>query len=270
MSYVITRFDRERTTAKWRSPSNRSIPSSSARSPASISASRSAARTPRRSTRAWTAMLCWSFMARTSPTSSRSPSRALRPLEAEGPARHHPQGVGEPAGRGHGRSLQPRQGRQDHLGRRPPVVLQAGRPAVALRQLLCRGPGQVLGPVRPHHPVVGRRTEFADMRAAYDALDDAHQGRGRGPHLRAFANPFARRDRLRRVHARGDRALPAGAPAPRAHPSGRPQVAVPVDATPARSRVGRSPRRARSCATSPSTRRSASSSIRTHGGSTTW
>ena len=38
----------------------------------------------------------------------------------------------------------------------------------------------------------GGNTEFADMRAAYAALDDATQGRDRRPGLRAFADLFPR------------------------------------------------------------------------------
>ncbi len=99
-------------------------------------------------------------------------SRNFGALESQGAARQYPQGVGEPAGRRDQRSLQPRQGRQGHLGRRSPVVLQAGRPAVALRQLLCEVPAKYSLLSARVIPSWGGNTEFADMRAAYDALDE--------------------------------------------------------------------------------------------------
>ena len=45
----------------------------------------------------------------------------------------------------------------------------------------------------------GGHTEFADMRAAYDALDDSDEGRDRRPGLRTFADVLARHARLHRV-----------------------------------------------------------------------
>jgi alpha-ketoglutarate-dependent 2,4-dichlorophenoxyacetate dioxygenase len=43
---------------------------------------------------------------------------------------------------------------------------------VAFGQLVPAGPGQIFDPFRARHPVWGANTEFADMRAAYDALDE--------------------------------------------------------------------------------------------------
>ena len=48
----------------------------------------------------------------------------------------------------------------------------------------------------------GGHTEFADMRAAYDALDDDDEGRDRRPGLRAFADVLARLARLHRAERR--------------------------------------------------------------------
>ena len=72
----------------------------------------------------------------------------------------------------------------------------------------------------------GGNTEFADMRAAWDALDDETKAHMRAARLRAFPALFARA-----LGVRGDRRgagdVPSGAPAPCAHASGdRAQVAV--------------------------------------------
>ena len=78
-------------------------------------------------------------------------------------------------------------------------------------------------------PSKGGNTEFADMRAAYDALDAETQGRDRGADLRALADLLAPAARLHRLHRRGARALRAGAPVPGAHaPGDGAQVALPV------------------------------------------
>ena len=176
-------------------------------------------------------------------------SRALGPLEQKVRPGTIRKAAEQPAGRRHGRSLQPRQERQGHLGRRPPVVLQARRPVVALRQLLRRGPGQVLGPVGPHDPVVGRPYRVRRHARGLRRARRSHQSRSRGPDLRALADPLTRRDRLQRVHTRGGRELPSGAPAPGAHPRRRPPVAVPVEPC-RRDRRLDDPRGARrSCAT---------------------
>ena len=113
----------------------------------------------------------------------------------------------------------------------------------------------------------GGNTEFADMRAAWDALDDETKAHVRGPGLRAFAALFARPARVR-GDRRGAGDVPAGAAAPRAHPSGdRAQVALSVVACrhdrrlagAGGARLSARPDRARD--------RSRTSSIRTNGGS---
>ncbi len=48
-------------------------------------------------------------------------------------------------------------------------------------------------------------TEFADMRAAYDALDERDEGADRAPGVRAFADLLARRARLHRTDGGGAR-----------------------------------------------------------------
>ena len=50
-------------------------------------------------------------------------------------------------------------------------------------------------------PSKGGNTEFADMRAAYDALDDETKAELRGPGLRALADLLAAAARLYRLHA---------------------------------------------------------------------
>src|SRR5205085_10105594 len=67
--------------------------------------------------------------------------------------------------------FQPRQARQHHVRRGSGVVLQAGRPAVALRQFVPSGSGEYSLLSARVLPSWGANTEFADMRAAYDALD---------------------------------------------------------------------------------------------------
>ena len=75
----------------------------------------------------------------------------------------------------------------------------------------------------------GGNTEFADMRAAYDALDDETKAEIEDHDLRTFADVFARLARLRRLYRRREGDVQAGAAAPGAHPSGAwPQVAVSV------------------------------------------
>ena len=73
-----------------------------------------------------------------------------------------------------------------------------------------------------HIPPTGGNTEFADMRAAYDALDDETKARGARPGLPAQPDLFARHPGLHRLHRRRAREVGAGAPAPGAPPSARP------------------------------------------------
>ena len=85
--------------------------------------------------------------------------------------------------------------------------------------------------VPPASPLGGGETEFADMRAAYDALTRRTEGGDRRSGRRARRVLVARPDRLYRISARRARAVPAVAPAPGAPPSGvGPQDAVPVGA----------------------------------------
>ena len=75
----------------------------------------------------------------------------------------------------------------------------------------------------------GGNTEFADMRAAYDALDEDTKARGRGPRVRALPDVLARLAGLPRLHRGGEGDVQAGAPAPGALSSrDGPQVALPV------------------------------------------
>ena len=120
-------------------------------------------------------------------------------------------------------------------------------------------------------PSWGGNTEFADMRAAYDALDARTKAEVEDlvcEHSLIYSRAG---DRLHRAHRRGDRGVQAGAPAPGARaPGHRPQVAVPLVARRRDRRldgargahVPARPDRARDPA--------ASSSTRTPGGPTTW
>ena len=85
--------------------------------------------------------------------------------------------------------------------------------------------------VPPASPWGAGETEFADMRAAYDALQRGAEGGDRRADRRARRVLVARPDRVYRVPAGRARAVPAVAPAPGAPPSGlRAQDAVPLGA----------------------------------------
>ena len=134
--------------------------------------------------------------------------------------------------------------------RRPPPAVRHRQPAVALRQLVQGDPGEVLAAARHQHPVQGRQHEFADMRAAYDALDDETKAEVEDmvcEHSQMFSR---QQHRLHRLHRRGARALQAGAPVHGAHPSGdRRASRSTCRRMPAASSAGRCPRRAVTCAT---------------------
>ena len=111
-------------------------------------------------------------------------------------------------------------------------------------------PGQVFAAARARVPSKGGNTEFADMRAAYDALDDEPKAEFEDlvcEHSLIYSRePIGFFD----LTAEETRALPAGAPGAGAHPSGRPAANRSTSPRmPARSSAGRSPRRASSCAT---------------------
>ena len=78
-------------------------------------------------------------------------------------------------------------------------------------------------------PSWGGDTEFADMRAAYEALDDRTKAEIEESRLRALADLFQGFDRLRRNDAGRKREFSPRASQSRAQgPADRPQVAVPV------------------------------------------
>jgi alpha-ketoglutarate-dependent 2,4-dichlorophenoxyacetate dioxygenase len=118
-------------------------------------------------------------------------------------------------------------------------------------------------------PSWGANTEFADMRAAYDALDD--RTKAEIEPLVCLHSLIYSREAIGFTDLTPDEIeafRPIRQRLVRTHPvTGRKSCSSPR--MPARSKAGRSPRRACSCATSPSTRRSASSSIHTPGGSMT-
>ena len=98
-------------------------------------------------------------------------SRSLGPLEQATGDIAAP--AGPPGQHGAERHLQPRQEQQGAGARRPPPPVRARQPALALRQLVQGRAGQVFAAVGAADPAdAGGNTEFADMRAAYDALDD--------------------------------------------------------------------------------------------------
>ena len=123
--------------------------------------------------------------------------------------RSHPQAPRLPAWAGHGGFLQSRQGRQDHVGRGPGLVLQAWRPAVALGQFVPPGAGEVFAAVRADSAVMGCQHRIRRHARRLRCTRRAHQGRGRGSGLRAFADLLARGDRFHRSDRAGDRATSA-------------------------------------------------------------
>ena len=129
---------------------------------------------------------------------------------AGGPACHHVR-----------RRVQPRQGQQAVRARRPAPAVRHRQPAVALRQLVQgRSRPSIRCCTRVSIPSKGGNTEFADMRAAYDALDEETKAQVEDlvcEHSQMFSRAAAR---LHRFHRGGARALQAGAPAPGAHASG--------------------------------------------------
>ena len=206
-----------------------------------------------------------------STTSSSSPSAAASGRSSRRPATS-PRREDRRLQHGPERHLQPRQEQQGAGARRPPPAVRPGQPAVALRQLVQGGAGEVFAALGAHASRRPAATPSSPTCAPPTTRSTRRPRREVArPDLRAQPDLLARHPGLHRLHRRGAREVGAGAPAPGAPPSGdRPAVALSRRATPARSRAGRCPRRAPSCATSTSTRRSASSSTPTSGGRTTW
>ncbi len=112
---------------------------------------------------------------------------------------------------------------------RPATSLRHRQPAVALRQLVQGGPGEVFAAARPRDSVEGRQHRVRLHARGLRLARGRDQGGGRGPDLRALADLLAPAARLHRLHRRGARALQAGAPAPGARASRhRTQVALPL------------------------------------------
>ena len=150
------------------------------------------------------------------------------------------------------RRLQPRQGQQAVRARRPAAAVRHRQPAVALRQLVqgrCRPSTRCC--TRVSIPSKGGNTEFADMRAAYDALDDETKAEVEDlvcEHSQMYSRAacigftdFTDEER--------ERFKPVRQCLVRTHPVDGPQVALPVLPCRHASSAGRCPRRAASCAT---------------------
>ena len=150
-----------------------------------------------------------------------------------------------------GRRLQSRPGRQAAGARRPAPDVQSRQPALAFRQLVPRHPGQILASCpAASSPATAATPNSPTCAPPTTRWTTETKARSRGPGLRAFADVFARRARLRRAEPGRARDVQAGAPAPGAHPSGdRPQDRCTCRRTPAPSSAGRCRRRAPSCAT---------------------
>ena len=160
----------------------------------------------RRSRRAWTAMPCWCFPDQDITDEQQLAfTRHFGELENYATGGHIRKRADSRLGRGHGRLLQPRQGRQDHVGRGPRLVLQAGRPAVALGQFVPPGAGEILAAVRTGVAVMGRQHRIRRHARRLRRARRAHQGRGGRPGLPAFADLLASGDRLHRSDRAGDR-----------------------------------------------------------------
>ena len=78
-----------------------------------------------------------------------------------------------------------------YRARRPPPAVRHRQPAVALRQLVQGGAGQVLAAARPQHPVEGRQHRVRRHARGLRRARRRDQGRGRGPGLRALADVLA-------------------------------------------------------------------------------
>ena len=192
-------------------PSGRSIPVSrpffaGEVSGVDITRPLSAATRPPRSRRAWTTTPCWCSTTRHSPTSSRSRSPATSASSRTGDGGNITKPE-EPAWPRHAVTTSPISTRTTTVAgaRRPPPAVQPRQPAVALRQFVPRGPGEVFAAVGARSSRRGRQHRFADMRAAYDALDDETKAEVRGPGLRALADLLARHPGLHRFDRRGAR-----------------------------------------------------------------
>ena len=107
----------------------------------------------------------------------------LRPPARRGAAREdrEPGDRGQPDGqRGADRRLERGRRRRVAGAGRPPAPVLPRQPPLAHRRLFRESARAVLPPARPGGPAERPATEFADMRAAYDALDDRTRERIEG------------------------------------------------------------------------------------------
>ena len=158
------------------------------------------------------------------PEDRRRPAARLQPQPGAARAgdRRHRRSPGPAHEHGPERHLQPRQEQQGSGARRPPPPVRPRQPALALRQLVQAGAGQVFAPVGAQHPADRRQHRVRRHARGLRRARRGDQARGARPDLPAQPDLFPRHPGLHRLHRRGAREMGAGAPAPGAPPSRRP------------------------------------------------
>ena len=124
------------------------------------------------SSRAWINSACWCSTTSTSPTKRSWRSAATSASWNWPPATDLRPGTAAGWQRACQRHLQPRRRQPGAGARQPPAAVHPGQPAVALRRSFKAVPAKYSLLSARVIPSAGGNTEFADMRAAYDALDD--------------------------------------------------------------------------------------------------
>ena len=104
-----------------------------------------------------------------------------------------------PAAARHAGCVQSRQGPEAAGARRPAAHVQPRQPAVAFRQLVSRGAGEVFAAVRAYRGGPRRSHRVRRHARRLRRAGRRDQGGDRGPGLRTFADVLARRARLHRA-----------------------------------------------------------------------
>ena len=204
---------------------------------------------PRRSPPAWTSTACWCSTTSTSPTRRNSRSAATSARWSRRPATSR---RGTSAGCRWTSTTSPTSTRTTRCWR---ATIGGGCSAWAtgcgtrtVRSRRCRRSIRCCR--RGASRRAGGNTEFADMRAAYDALDDETKAECENLICEHSQLVLAQHPGLYRLHRRRTPQVRAGAATPGAPPSGRPAASrCSWRRMPARSSAGRCRRRAPSCAT---------------------